>query len=61
MKYAVKFEKPATKSLSKLPIKEIEKIKIEVLKLSDNPRPFGYKKLKGRDAYRIRVGDYRVI
>jgi mRNA interferase RelE/StbE len=29
--------------------------------LADNPRPHGYKKLKGEDAYRICVGDYRVI
>jgi mRNA interferase RelE/StbE len=29
--------------------------------LSDNPRPQGYKKLKGRKGYRIRVGDYRII
>ena len=26
-----------------------------------NPRPQGYKKLKGRKGYRIRVGNYRVI
>ncbi len=29
--------------------------------LSDNPRPSGCKKLKTIDAYRIRVGDYRVV
>ncbi|WP_407640573.1 type II toxin-antitoxin system RelE family toxin [Algoriphagus boritolerans] len=29
--------------------------------LAENPRPIGYKKLKGRDAYRIRVLDYRII
>ncbi|HEY9125250.1 MAG TPA: type II toxin-antitoxin system mRNA interferase toxin, RelE/StbE family [Bacteroidales bacterium] len=29
--------------------------------LGNNPRPFGYKKLKGEDAYRIRIGDYRII
>ena len=30
--------------------------------LSENPRPEGVKKLKGRDnEYRIRIGDYRVI
>jgi mRNA interferase RelE/StbE len=29
--------------------------------LSANPRPAGCKKLKGLDAWRIRVGDYRVI
>ncbi|MDA0195141.1 MAG: type II toxin-antitoxin system RelE/ParE family toxin [Bacteroidetes bacterium] len=29
--------------------------------LSDNPRPFGYRKLKGKETYRIRVGNFRVI
>jgi len=29
--------------------------------LSQNPRPNGFKKLKGRDAFRIRVADYRII
>ncbi|WP_199563232.1 type II toxin-antitoxin system RelE family toxin [Runella aurantiaca] len=29
--------------------------------VGEDPRPFGYKKLKGREAYRIRTGDYRVI
>jgi mRNA interferase RelE/StbE len=32
-----------------------------LLALSDNPRPHGCKKLTGREEYRIRVGDYRVI
>jgi mRNA interferase RelE/StbE len=29
--------------------------------LEENPRPSGYKKLKGRDGYRIRAGNYRII
>lgn len=29
--------------------------------LEENPRPVGCKKLKGRDAYRIRTGNYRII
>ena len=29
--------------------------------LLQNPRPSGIKKLKGEDAYRLRVGDYRAI
>jgi mRNA interferase RelE/StbE len=29
--------------------------------LANDPRPPGCKKLKGRDGYRIRVGDYRII
>jgi mRNA interferase RelE/StbE len=29
--------------------------------LASNPRPPGAKKLRTRDAYRVRVGDYRII
>jgi len=39
----------------------IPKIKSAIGKLSDNPRPHGYIKLKGEDAYRIRCGNYRII
>ena len=45
----------------KLDKKIIPVIKAAIADLADNPRPYGYKKLKGEDAYRIRVGDYRVI
>ena len=31
------------------------------MRLSNNPYPHGYKKLKGRSGYRIRQGNYRVI
>ena len=36
-------------------------IKKQIYDLADNPRPQGYKKLKGRKGYRIRVGNYRII
>lgn len=32
-----------------------------ISQLEFDPRPIGYKKLKGREAYRIRVGNYRII
>jgi len=32
-----------------------------MLALAVNPRPHGVAKLSGREAWRIRVGDYRVI
>lgn len=32
-----------------------------MLLLENEPRPLGTKKLKGKNAYRIRIGDYRVI
>jgi mRNA interferase RelE/StbE len=34
---------------------------LEIQKLVNNPLPKGYKKLVGRDYYRIRVQNYRII
>ena len=61
MKYTVYIERYAQKQILKLDRKVIPIIKSAIEGLADNPRPVGYKKLKGEDAYRIRVGDYRVI
>jgi mRNA interferase RelE/StbE len=59
--YNVVFERQAIKQLQKIDRKMIPAIKDAVLGLASNPRPQGYEKLKGTDAYRIRVGNYRVI
>ena len=61
MKYPILIERYAQKQIIKLDKKIIAVIKASIADLADNPRPYGYKKLKGEDAYRIRVGDYRVI
>lgn len=59
--YKVNFSKKASKSLQDISESFYSNIKKSILSLSQNPRPFGYKKLKNREAYRIRVGNYRVI
>ena len=61
MKYKVLIERYAQKQIMKLERKIIPIIKASIIDLADNPRPYGYKKLKGEEAYRIRVGNYRVI
>lgn len=61
MKYTVLIERYAQKQILKLDKNAIPIIKSAIASLADNPRPHGYKKLKGENAYRIRVGDYRVI
>ena len=61
MRYTVLIERYAQKQILKLDKKVIPLIKTAIASLGDNPRPFGYKKLRGEDAYRIRVGDYRII
>lgn len=61
MMYQVRIERKALKELSKIPEPYYSNLKIAILDLGNNPRPQGYKKLKGRDGYRIRVADYRII
>lgn len=61
MAYQVTLKKKAIKVLEKINEPYYSNIKQAIYALADNPRPQGYKKLKGRNAYRIRVADYRVI
>jgi mRNA interferase RelE/StbE len=61
MNYSIFIERYAQKQILKFDKKVIPVIKKAIARLANNPRPFGYKKLKGEEAYRIRIGDYRVI
>jgi mRNA interferase RelE/StbE len=61
MVYSLNFNKRAFKELEKMNEPYYTAIKLAIYNLTDNPRPYGYIKLKKRDGYRIRVGDYRVI
>lgn len=38
-----------------------DRISSRILTLENNPRPRGFKKLSGREEYRIRAGDYRIL
>ena len=51
------------KEIIDLPRSVRERVLRAIQQLSDNPRPLGSRKLSGemRGAWRIRVGDYRVI
>ncbi len=60
-KYTVVLSKKAQKQLDKIPDSIAQPIIDAIGDLEENPRPYGHKKLKGRDGYRIRVGNYRVI
>jgi mRNA interferase RelE/StbE len=61
-KYSVELKPSARKELERLSEKLIERIFPKLEALEDEPRPAGCKKLKGgRDEWRIRVGDYRVV
>jgi mRNA interferase RelE/StbE len=61
MPYAVTFRSSAAKELRKLPVPMRNQISELIDFLATDPRPHGVKKMVGVDAWRIRVGDYRVI
>ncbi|MFD2145231.1 type II toxin-antitoxin system RelE family toxin [Mucilaginibacter antarcticus] len=61
MAYSLSFSKQAFKQLEKINDPFYANIKQAIIALADNPRPQGYKKLKGRDGYRVRVGNYRIV
>jgi mRNA interferase RelE/StbE len=51
----------AEKTLSKLPKKMQLRIQGTITTLASNPLPPVAKKLVGRDNYRLRVSDYRIV
>jgi mRNA interferase RelE/StbE len=61
MAYVLNFSRQAFKELDKINEPFYSNIKQAIFNLTYDPRPQGYKKLKGRNSYRIRIGNYRVI
>ena len=60
-KYTIVLSKKAQKQLDKFSDHIAEPILVAIEKLESNRKPIGYKKLKGREGYRIRAGNYRII
>lgn len=61
-KYEVQWKRSAEKELRRLDPQQIPRIIQAVSTLVDDPFPRGFRKLRGAErAYRIRIGDYRVI
>ena len=61
LKYTAVLSKKAQKQLDKLSDNIVAPILKTIAALEENPRPQGYKKLKGREGFRVRVGNYRII
>ena len=61
MTYRIEVSRRAAKAVTSLDKPLRRKILAAIEGLAGNPRPAGCKKLAGQEAWRIRVGDYRVI
>ena len=61
MSFTVEILRVAQKQLAKIDRKHRQRLYEAIRELAANPRPNGCKKLSGRNAWRIRVGAFRVI
>ena len=62
MSYRVELSTAASRQVRKLPRPVRDRVLDGLEALSEDPRPHGSKKLAGEQtAWRIRIGDYRVI
>ena len=61
MNHIVHILKRAQRELAQLPAGTYERVRNAIRALSQDPRPPGCLKLSGREGWRIRVGNYRVI
>jgi mRNA interferase RelE/StbE len=62
MTYRIEVKPQAERALAKIPNPHRRRIARAIDALARNPRPPGSAKLAGSDdAYRIRVGDYRIV
>jgi mRNA interferase RelE/StbE len=62
VRYTIEFKRTAMKELASLDPLAQRRIKEKIDTLAENPRPQGTIKLKGHSsAWRLRVGDYRIV
>jgi mRNA interferase RelE/StbE len=61
--YTLLLDRAAEKELRTLPAQILKRIDKRLLALSDQPKPKGSLKLKGKEGegWRIRIGDYRIL
>ena len=62
MVFRIEWKKSTRKDLRRLPQAMVDRVIEAVESLAQNPFPHGVEKLSGAEhAYRIRLGDYRVV
>lgn len=59
--YRVEFRPAALRALRHIDARDHDRIRGVIALLAQDPRPPGMAKLRGRDGYRVRVGNYRII
>jgi mRNA interferase RelE/StbE len=60
-KYEIELRPAAVKALRRVDPPDRRRLQGAIALLGEDPRPPGAKALQGRDALRVRVGNYRII
>lgn len=61
MSYSVRLPRSISRALRRLPNQARLRIDAAIYQLREDPRPHGCRMLVGLDAWRLRVGDYRIV
>ena len=61
VKYKILIKPSAVKEIDSLAKKDIVRITTKIQDLSEDPRPTGSQKLSGKNRYRVRQGNYRIV
>ena len=60
-KFDLVFKESVSKDLKEIPKQDVQRILERIDALRDEPRPQGSVKLSGKEYYRVRQGNYRII
>jgi mRNA interferase RelE/StbE len=60
-KFELAFKESVSKDLKYIPKQDVQRIIERINLLRDDPLPAGSVKLSGKECYRIRQGNYRII
>lgn len=59
--FRIKNRPSVEKDIRKVPRESVKYVLLRIESLADNPYPKDSKKLGGEEAYRIRVGNFRIV
>ena len=61
VRFKIEFKASVKKDLRAIPAAEVARLLSAIENLTINPYPDGARKLAGREAWRLRLGHYRII
>lgn len=60
-RYRIELRPAAVRALRKVDPQDRGRLQGAIALLAEDPRPPSSRRLRGRDGYRVRVGDYRIL